>query len=92
MKITEAFERGEFVVTAEVGPPKGFHIEHVLEEAKTYLSGITAVNVTEWIHGLSKVGTGRMRMHGLSLQFVKEGLGEKPICSGSDTGGWAFFA
>ncbi len=45
MKITEAFERGEFVVTAEVGPPKGFHIEHVLEEAKTYLSGITAVKV-----------------------------------------------
>ena len=34
MKITEAFERGEFVVTAEVGPPKGFHIEHMLEEAK----------------------------------------------------------
>ena len=24
MKITEAFERGEFAVTAEVGPPKGF--------------------------------------------------------------------
>ena len=27
MKITEAFERGEFAVTAEVGPPKGIHIE-----------------------------------------------------------------
>ena len=36
MKITEAFERGEFVVTAEVGPPKGYHIEHLLDEAKTY--------------------------------------------------------
>ena len=23
MKITELFDRGEFVVTAEVGPPKG---------------------------------------------------------------------
>lgn len=23
MKITELFERGEFVVSAEVGPPKG---------------------------------------------------------------------
>ena len=47
MKITELFERGEFVVSAEVGPPKGFHVEHLLEEAKTYLSGITAVNVTD---------------------------------------------
>ena len=35
MKITELFERGEFVVSAEVGPPKGIHIEHLLEEAKT---------------------------------------------------------
>ena len=33
MKITEAFERGEFAVTAEVGPPKGIHIEGLLEEA-----------------------------------------------------------
>lgn len=24
MKITELFERGEFVVSAEVGPPKGY--------------------------------------------------------------------
>ena len=34
MKITELFERGEFVVSAEVGPPKGFHVEHMLEDAK----------------------------------------------------------
>ena len=37
MKITELFERGEFVVSAEVGPPKGFHVEHLLEDAKKYL-------------------------------------------------------
>ena len=43
MKITELFERGEFVVSAEVGPPKGFHVEHLLEDAKKYLSGISAV-------------------------------------------------
>ena len=30
MKISELFDRGEFVVTAEVGPPKGIHIEHLL--------------------------------------------------------------
>ena len=37
MKISELFDRGEFVVTAEVGPPKGIHIEHLLEEAKCRL-------------------------------------------------------
>lgn len=57
MKITEAFERGEFVVTAEVGPPKGFHIEHMLEEAKEYLSDITAVNVTDNQSSVMRLGS-----------------------------------
>ena len=47
MRITELFDNGQFVVTAEVGPPKGIHLEHLVDEAKTYLSGITAVNVTD---------------------------------------------
>ncbi len=47
MRITELFNDGQFVVTAEVGPPKGIHLDHLVEEAKTYLSGITAVNVTD---------------------------------------------
>ena len=47
MRITELFDNGQFVVTAEVGPPKGIHLEHLVEEASTYLRGITAVNVTD---------------------------------------------
>jgi methylenetetrahydrofolate reductase (NADPH) len=48
MKITELFQRGEFVITAEVGPPKGFHIEHLLQEADEFLKGrVHAVNVTD---------------------------------------------
>ena len=47
MRITELFDKGEFVVTAEVGPPKGIHLGHLVDEAKEYLSGITAVNVTD---------------------------------------------
>ncbi|MCC8102815.1 MAG: methylenetetrahydrofolate reductase [Clostridiales bacterium] len=57
MKITEKFEQGEFVVTAEVGPPKGCHIEHLLEEAKTYLSDITAVNVTDNQSSVMRLGS-----------------------------------
>ena len=57
MKITERFSRGEFVVTAEVGPPKGFHIEHMIEEAKTYLSGISAVNVTDNQSSVMRLGS-----------------------------------
>ena len=57
MKITEAFERGEFVVSTEVGPPKGIHIEGIIEEAKTYLGGVTAVNVTDNQSSVMRLGS-----------------------------------
>ena len=34
MKLSEKFTRGELVITTEVGPPKGFHVEPMVEEAK----------------------------------------------------------
>ena len=57
MKITELFSRGEFVVAAEVGPPKGCHIEGLVEEAKESLSGITAVNVTDSQSSVMRMGS-----------------------------------
>jgi len=58
MRLTELFQRGEFVVTAEVGPPKGFHIEHLLEEAETYLKGhVHAVNVTDNQSSVMRLGS-----------------------------------
>ncbi len=57
MRITELFDNGEFVVTAEVGPPKGCHIEHLVDEAKEYLSDITAVNVTDNQSSVMRMGS-----------------------------------
>ena len=57
MRITELFDNGEFVVTAEVGPPKGIDAGHMVEEAKTYLSGITAVNVTDNQSSVMRMGS-----------------------------------
>ncbi len=57
MRITELFDNGEFVVTAEVGPPKGCHIEHLVDEAKEYLSDITAVNVTDNQSSVMRLGS-----------------------------------
>ncbi|MBQ8833786.1 MAG: methylenetetrahydrofolate reductase [Oscillospiraceae bacterium] len=57
MRITELFDNGEFVVTAEVGPPKGIHVDHLVEEAKTYLSGITACNVTDNQSSVMRMGS-----------------------------------
>ena len=57
MRITELFDNGQFVVTAEVGPPKGIDASHLVEEAKTYLSGITAVNVTDNQSSVMRMGS-----------------------------------
>ena len=57
MRITELFDNGQFVVTAEVGPPKGIHIDHLIDEAKEHLSGITAVNVTDNQSSVMRMGS-----------------------------------
>ena len=57
MRVTELFDRGEFVVSAEIGPPKGFHIEGLLEEAKEYLTGMTAINVTDNQSAVMRLGS-----------------------------------
>ena len=35
MRITELFDNGQFVVTAEVGPPKGIHLEHLVRKPRS---------------------------------------------------------
>ncbi len=72
MRITELFDNGEFVVTAEVGPPKGIHADHLIEEAKEHLSDITAVNVTD---NQSSV----MRMGSLPVCVAMKNAGLTPI-------------
>ena len=57
MKITELFDSGEFVITAEVAPPKGFHLDHVLHEAEDYLRDITAINVTDCQSSVMRMGS-----------------------------------
>ena len=72
MKVTELFRQGEFVVTAEVGPPKGCHIEGVVEEAKEYLTNLSAVNVTDCQSSV-------MRMGSLATCKILKDAGMNPI-------------
>ena len=57
MRITELFNRGEFVITAEVGPPKGYNIDHLLHEADDYLKEVTAINVTDCQSSVMRLGS-----------------------------------
>jgi 5,10-methylenetetrahydrofolate reductase len=48
MSLKPALQSGEFVITAEIGPPKGTNIEPALHEAEEYYKGrVKGVNVTD---------------------------------------------
>lgn len=57
MKITELFKQGEFVISAEVGPPKGCHADELIEEAKKYLTHVHAINVTDNQSSVMRLGS-----------------------------------
>jgi methylenetetrahydrofolate reductase (NADPH) len=72
-KLSEAFERKEFVYTAEIGPPKGTDVEAFRAMAQTFAGKVHAVNVTDNQRALVKLGA----IAG-SLILLQEGV--EPIC------------
>jgi methylenetetrahydrofolate reductase (NADPH) len=47
MKLKDLFYK-KFVITSEIGPPKGWQVQHLIEEVKKYLKDkIDAINVTD---------------------------------------------
>jgi len=57
-KLQAALQAGKFVVTGEIGPPKGTNVEPCLHEAEKYLKGaVVAVNVTDLQTAVMRVGS-----------------------------------
>ena len=57
-KLRQSLEAGRFVVTGEIGPPKGTHVEPILHEAERYLKGyVVAVTVTDLQTAVMRVGS-----------------------------------
>ncbi|HUS47356.1 MAG TPA: methylenetetrahydrofolate reductase [Phycisphaerae bacterium] len=57
-RLQAALEAGKFVVTGEIGPPKGTNIGPVIHEAEKYLKGtVTAVNVTDIQTAVMRAGS-----------------------------------
>ena len=56
--LQKALAAGRFVVTGEIGPPKGTNIGPVIHEAETYLKGrVVAVNVTDIQTAVMRAGS-----------------------------------
>ena len=57
-ELQQVVERGQFVITSEIGPPKGVDCSHALEEAATYFKGRAhAVNVTDNQSSVMRLGS-----------------------------------
>jgi 5,10-methylenetetrahydrofolate reductase len=55
--LSEALESGEFVVTGEIGPPKGVDLEGCLEDAEHLRNRVAAINVTDIQSAVMRVGS-----------------------------------
>ncbi|MDI6640905.1 MAG: methylenetetrahydrofolate reductase [Elusimicrobiota bacterium] len=56
MKLTEIFTK-KFVITSEVGPPKGWQIEPTLREAEEIKNIVDAINVTDCQSSVMRFGS-----------------------------------
>jgi 5,10-methylenetetrahydrofolate reductase len=57
MSFRHALESGKFLVTAEVGPGKGTHVEHLVKDAQTIKDRVDAINVTDLQSSVMRLGS-----------------------------------
>jgi 5,10-methylenetetrahydrofolate reductase len=55
--LSEALKSGKFVVTSEIGPPKGIDTKEILSEAEFLKGRVEAVNVTDLQSSVMKLGS-----------------------------------
>jgi methylenetetrahydrofolate reductase (NADPH) len=56
-RLAESIAAGKFVVTAEVGPPKGTDVAHLLEMAELLRDHVDAINVTDQQSSVMMLGS-----------------------------------
>ena len=57
MSIVELVKQGKFVVTAEIGPPKGIDIQEMLETAEMMRGRVDAINATDQQSSAMRLGS-----------------------------------
>lgn len=69
MTLREKLSQGKFVITTELGPPKGVDVTKTLQEAKAMGPAVDAMNVTDLQGGVMKLGS-----LSLSRLLIEEGI------------------
>ena len=57
MKLSKLFEEGKFVITSEVGPPKGIELDGIFKEVELVKDKVDAYNVTDLQSSVMRLGS-----------------------------------
>lgn len=57
MSFKEKLAAGKFLLTSEIGPPKGIDISHILEDAELIRTRVDAINVTDLQSSVMRLGS-----------------------------------
>jgi methylenetetrahydrofolate reductase (NADPH) len=68
-RLKKALDSGRFVVTGEIGPPKGVSLDKCLHDAEMLRSQVTAINVTDLQSAVLRVGS-----LAVSARLIERGL------------------
>ena len=72
MNLEKAIRSNKFIVTSEVGPPKGTDVTKMLEEAKLLIGKVDAINVTD-------LQSAVMRLGSLAGSYLLKEIGFDPV-------------
>jgi methylenetetrahydrofolate reductase (NADPH) len=71
--LKSAIEAGEFLITAEVAPPKGGQVDHMVEQALMLKGRVHGINITDGSRAV-------LRMSSLAAAVILHQHGLEPIC------------
>jgi methylenetetrahydrofolate reductase (NADPH) len=50
MSLCDKIKQGKFIITSEIGPPKGIEVDEMLKDAELLKNRVDAINVTDLLH------------------------------------------
>ena len=72
MTFCDKIKAGKFLITSEIGPPKGIDLKEVLEDAKLKKTRVDAINVTDLQSSVMRIGS-------MSVCHMLTDLGIEPV-------------
>ncbi|MCM8798094.1 MAG: methylenetetrahydrofolate reductase, partial [Candidatus Omnitrophica bacterium] len=72
MNFREKVQSGKFIITSEIGPPKGIEIKEIFEEMEILRDKVDAINVTD-------LQSSVMRLGSLGVCIILKQKGFEPI-------------